>query len=58
MRSQHSRLRAGFLVDLLPTLLGSAQIAAAVEFQFLPEDDPGQLIDGKWTGEHHGWVLF
>ena len=40
----------GFLLDLLPTLLGYAQIAAALEFTLLPEFDVGELVDGQWTG--------
>ena len=51
----------GFLLDLLPTLLGYAQQAAALEFTLLPDFDVGELVDGHWTGAlsccQHGTVM-
>ena len=46
---------AGLLIDLLPTLLGYAQIAASVEFTLLPEDEPGVLTGKQWSGVRGGY---
>ena len=40
----------GLLIDLLPTLLGYAQISASPDFTYYPADEPGELVDGRWTG--------
>lgn len=41
----------GMLIDLLPTLLGYAQISPTVSYYNAPNDTTGSLVDGNWTGE-------
>ena len=41
----------GMLVDLLPTLLGYAEINPKLEYYNAPQNEGGTLLDnGSWTG--------
>ena len=41
----------GMLIDLLPTLLGYAQISPTIVYSNAPDNNAGSLVNGSWTGE-------
>ena len=49
-RSRSDLQFTGMLIDLLPTLLGYAQISPTVAYQNAPDNHAGSLVNGSWTG--------